>query len=276
MGGKTVLADAQFGVMRILRPFAGFVDVYQGQPASTPIMLTEVLDPPGGAALDPFAQTNTPGYSPKLIRGIDVPMGSRVVLWLPFITAYDAATSTTIRYQWTLIWRLRNTYDYRNARMPYHYPKQGAGVPETVGITLEDRVVIPCATQTLPYSQSPEPTGALANVVTNLRNEAVTTGATPLSNPLLPDGSIGYFQQGLGDPNASPIFSQPLYQQHEVQATGDELLLALTRDTTLLPTWDFGTLLLNDWQVNFYLGGSGLAAPPKPDIGVYMTTGSAP
>jgi hypothetical protein len=275
MAGKTVTADAQFGVARILRPFAGFVDVYQGQPASTPIMLTEVADPPGGTALDPFAQTRTPGYSSKLIRGVEVPIGSRVILWLPNIVAYDIGTSTIIRYQWTLCWRLRNTFDYRNARMPYHYPKQGAGIAET-GADAGERVVIPCATQTLPYSESPEPTGALDNVVTNLRNEAVTTGATPLSNPLLPDGSDGYFQQGLGDPNVSPVFSLPLYQLHEVQAVGDELLIGLTRDATLLPDWDFGTPLINDWQVNLCLGGSGAAAPPRPDIGVYVMTGTAP
>ena len=274
MTSSTVLADAQFGTARILRPFAGFVDVYQGQPASTPIMLTEVIDPPGGDPVDPLAAVRTAGYSPRLLRGIDVPFGSRVVLWLPAIYAVEAP-STVIRYQWTLIWRMRNVFDYRQARIPWHFPKQDAGAAET-GAEAGPRVVIPCATQTLHYSESPEPAAVTSNVTTNLRNESVSTGSTPLSNPLLPDGTIGYFQQGLGDPNVSPIFSQPLYQLHEVQACGDELLIGLSRDTAAVANWDFNTLLFNDWQVNFYLGGSGLAAPPKPDVGVYVLTGSAP
>lgn len=275
MPSSTVLADAQFGAARILRPFANFVDLYQGQPVSTPIMLTEVVDPPGGEPLDPLAQVNTPGYSPRLLRGIDVPLGSRVVLWLPALTALVAAPSTIARYEWTLCWRLRNVFDYRQARIPWHFPKQDAGFPET-GPEAGARVIIPCATQTLPYPETPEPAGTIANVVTNLRQEAVSTGRTPPSNPLIPSGGIGYYQQGLGDPNASPIFSQPLYQIHEVQAVGDELLIALTRNGDVVPNWDFNTPLLNDWQVNFYLGGTGAAAPPRPDIGVYVLTGSAP
>lgn len=274
-GSSNVLADAQFGTARILRPFDGFVPLYQGQPASTPIMLTEVVDPPGGSALDQAADVRSPGYSPRLIRGVDVPMGSRVILWLPNIAANDPGTGTEIRYEWTLVWRLRNVYDYRNFRTPYHYPKQVDGIAET-GAEAGPRVVIPAATQTLPYSQSPEPAGALANVVTNLRNEAVSVGGTPLSSPLVPAGGIGYFQQGVADPTTLPIASRPLYQVHEVQAVGDELLIGLTRSTTLVANWDFTTPLVRDWQVNLYLGGVGAAAPPKPDIGVYVMTGSAP
>lgn len=272
---SNVLADAQFGTARILRPFNGFIDLYQGQPASTPIMLTEVIDPPGGAALDPAAEVREPGYSPRLLRGLDVPIGSRVLLWLPSITAFDVVNDAYIRYQWTLIWRLRNVYDYRNFRTPYHYPKQAEGIPET-GPEAGARVVIPAATQTLPYSQAPEPTGALDNAVTNLRNETVSVGGTPLNSPIVPGGGIGYFQQGLGDPFVSPIFSQPIYQCHEVAAVGDELLIGLSRPVTDIPNWDFLTFAQNDWLVNFYLGGVGAAAPPRPDIGVYVMTGSAP
>ena len=61
MTSSTVLADAQFGTARILRPYDGFEAVYQGQPASTPIMLSEVVDPPGGDPLDPSASDHVTG-----------------------------------------------------------------------------------------------------------------------------------------------------------------------------------------------------------------------
>jgi|GEM_PF-1930246 len=277
MTASTVLADAQFGTARILRPYNGFESVYQGQPASTPIMLSEVVDPPGGDPLDPSASTRDTGYSPRLVRGLDVPMGSRVLVWLPQISALVTAPSTIARYHWTFIWRMRNVYDYRNARTPYHFPKQAAGAGET-GTDAGPRVIIPAATQTLPYSEAPEPAGATSNVSTNLRNEAVTTGATPLASPLLPGGLTGIIQQGLGDPNIFPAISRPIYQLHEVQACGDELLIGLTRATDVTANWDFNTPLLNDWQVRLYLGDP-TAFPPAiqiPDVGVYVMAGSAP
>lgn len=276
MTSSTVLADAQFGTARILRPYDGFEAVYQGQPASTPIMLSEVVDPPGGDPLDPSAATRDAGYSSRLVRGLDVPMGSRVLVWLPQISAIVAAPSTIARYQWTFIWRLRNVYDYRNSRTPYHFPKQAAGVPETGG-DAGPRVIIPAATQTLPYSQSPEPAGN-SGVLTNLRNEAVTTGASVIAAPLLPGGTTGIIQQGLGDPNIFPAIGRPIYQLHEVQACGDELLIGLTRATDVTPNWDFNTPLLQDWQVRLYLGDPSSFPPARqiPDVGVYVMTGSAP
>lgn len=278
MTGKTVLADAQFGVVRILRPFSGFESVYQGQPASTPLMLSEVVDPPGGAPLDSAAAVRDAGYSPRLVRGLDVPIGSRVLVWLPKIAAsLVGPPPTDVRYEWTFIWRLRNVYDYRNYRTPYHFPKQAAGAPET-GPSAGARVIIPAAVQTLPYSQSPEPAGATASVSTNLRQEAVTTGAPVISAPLLPGGGTGVIQQGLGDPNVFAAIARPIYQLHEVQACGDELLIALTRATSPTANWDFNTPLLNDWQVRLYLGDpSGVAGfQTLPDVGVYVMTGSAP
>lgn len=129
MPGKMVTADAQFGIARILRPWNGALSLtgpYEGQPVSTQIMLTEVLTSPGGAPLDPFAETGSAGYASNLIKGLDVPIGSRVILWLP---AIQSGGIVDFRYSWSITWRLRNVYDYRNARMPFHFPKQGEGVP---------------------------------------------------------------------------------------------------------------------------------------------------
>lgn len=269
---SNVLADAQFSVVRILRPWDGAVALdgpYNGQPTTTPIMLTEVLDPPGGEPRDQFAVTKTLGYDPNLVRGIDVPLGSRVLLWLPAIQA-GGSPEEPWRYRWSIMWRLRNTFDYRNARIPYHYPKQGEGVPDTTPGAAGPRVVIPAALQTLPYSQSPEPTGAGDRVTTNLRTEFNSTGNPGYGGalPFMPGGVRGVIQQGIANPAVNAAAPFPLYQLCEVQAVGDELLIGLSRELSLeAPVWDFAT---NDFFVAQYLGSN------FPDIGVYVLTGSAP
>lgn len=271
MPGKMVTADAQFGIARILRPWNGALSLtgpYQGQPVSTQIMLTEVLTPPGGAPLDPFAETGSAGYASNLIKGLDVPIGSRVILWLP---AIQSGGLLAFRYSWSITWRLRNVYDYRNARMPFHFPKQGEGVPDTSTVPAEPRVVVPCAVQSVIYAESPEPVGLFTRTTAKIRAEDVSTGFSQLGLPFIPSpvGGTGIFQQGLADPNVNPAAPYPLYMVHEVQAVGDEMLISLFRTDAggLSPTWDFAT---DDQFVGQYLGSD------FPDIGVYAMVGTAP
>ena len=80
--GQTVLVDAQFGIAKILRPYAGFEADYQGNQVSNAIALTE-----RGIALDPLA--GKPGYAPNLLRGLPVSLGARIVLWIPNVVAGD-------------------------------------------------------------------------------------------------------------------------------------------------------------------------------------------
>lgn len=267
MAGRTVLADAQFGVARILRPWDGALSLtgpYQGASVSRQIMLTEVIDPPGGQPLDPFAQARQTGYDPALVKGIEVPVGSRVVLWLP---AIQFGGMTPGRYAWSIMWRLRNTYDYRNARIPYHYPKQGEGVADTTPGVAGPRVVIPAAYQSVIYNETPEPGSATARVNPNIRSEDVTTGSSNLGLPFLPGGSEGHIQQGLANPAVNAAAPYPLYQVHEVQAVGDEMLISVYRDNSAGGSWDFAT---TDQFLAQYLGSN------FPDIGVYVLVGSAP
>jgi len=282
-GGKTVAADAQFGIVRILRPYKDFESLYGGKPAFRQIMLTEVIDPPGGQALDESAGKT--GYDPELVRGLPVPFGSRVVLWIPKLVPQSIEA---VRYRWTLQWRLRNIFDYRLTRVGYHYPKQGVGAKDTTTLPAKPRVVLPAANQTVIYNEEPQPAGVRDTVAGNMRIEDVTSGGdypsglapNYLGLPVNPDGSNGVIQQGILDPGSLTFGSSgraqaSLYQVHEVQAVGDELLIGLWRtEADAEPNWNFGTI---DSQINVLLG-AGVDGPQEvtPDVGVYVMCGSAP
>lgn len=282
MGGKTVMADAQFGIAHILRPFANFNAVYAGIPSYRQIMVSEVVNPPGGEALDPLAAAGTSGIDPNLVRGLPVPFGSRVVIWIPKIMPN---IFPQIRYNWSISWRLRNVFDYRQTRAPYHYPKQGLGVTDTSTVPPGLRTVIPAANQTIVYTQEPQPAGVTATVVSSMRIEDISAGGTygPAlvgSNglPLTPTGALGAIQQGLLDPAVvgfgdDGLAQAPFYEMHEVQAVGDELLIGVWREPAEAPNdvWDFDSV---DSSLFTFLGDG--RRGPMPDVGVLVMCGSSP
>jgi hypothetical protein len=284
---ETVLADAQFGVARILRPYLNFEADYQGQTVDHQIMMTEVITPPGGEPLDDRARLGLPGYDPALVRGLKVPYGARVSIWFPKILPLNvlSAPEPAIRYQWTIQWRLRNVFDFRQSRIPYHYPKQGAGVPDFGGGP-SARVVIPAANQTVVYTQTePLATDVSAGVAQSARMESYTFGGlfpgATLGNPFVPGGGIGAIQQGMLDPTTYVDAKSAFYQELEMQAVGDELLIGLTReDPGSYPNWAFASAPREfDRDVSVFLGAGvtvGPAAGVVPDIGVYVMVGSAP
>lgn len=259
---ENVLADAQFGIARILRPYAGFdaasgAGSYQGKPSETPIMLTE-----GGQALD--EQAGQPGYSPVLVRGLPVPYGARVTIWVPLVAPVLESTGPT-GYVWGVVWRLRNTFDFRQRRIPYHYPKQAAGVPFMGG----ERVVIPAASQSVVYNQS-EPSTAFLPAVQTCYAEAIQFQySLNLLAPLTPSGSYGTIEQGLINTNPTVEALSTTYQVAELQALGDEMLIGLYRAGA---PWDFGVGGV-DQQLSTVLGSN---YGTYPDIGVYVLAGSAP
>lgn len=274
--GRHIAADAQFGIVHILRPFSGFEAVYTGQSAIRPIMFTE-----GGQATDPLAGTT--GYSARLIKGLSVPLGARVVLWLPLLVGIIAAPLAIWNYKWAVTWRLRNTFDFRQSRIPFHLGKQGVGVPDTtVPLANQARVVIPACVQSTLYSQPrPEIFSSTNNFGPTAINQAelIMVDATNVgAAPLLPSGVNGFFEQGLSDP-ATTAQNQS-YIPYEIQAEGDELLIGVTRDvtadfqtTTAAANWNFAVDQV-DHQLSVNFGnGSGTTLP---DIGVYVMSGSAP
>lgn len=265
--------DAQFGIVKILKPYTGYETDYQGQITLRPIMFTE-----GGLPLDEAA--GKPGYSPFLIRGLAVPFGARVVLWLPIVIGIDTGAGSFWNYKWQITWRLRNVFDYRSQRKAFHYPKQGVGVADTNFPPPDDaRVVIPAALASTLYSQPrPElfgPTNQSGPTVINQADLVMVDGTNIAGAPFIPGGHNGYAEQGLQDPAIPSNASQtPSYLPHEVQAEGDEMLISLTRDAasnygapSTAVFWDF-TAGHADHPLSLFLAGS-------PDIGVYVSSGKA-
>jgi hypothetical protein len=282
---EVVMADAQFTNARILRPYAKFdapvgPGSYQGASPLTPIMFSE-----GGKALDALAGTT--GYAPTLLSGLAVPFGARVQLWLPVAT-----TTSGSPYEWSIYWRMRNVFDFRQTRTPFHYPKQVDGAPATLALPppgfaadVGNRVIIPAANHVVVYNQGEPPDAPSPSVgVNKAKQERIAAFPGSFALPLLPSGNFGTFQQGVFDPAAFPLpplstaFAYaPMFDVFDVQATGDELLIGLTRkDTVPSVPWDFAPPLATgaDFLLSVLFGtGSGKAIP---DLGVYVMFGSAP
>lgn len=256
-----VLADAQFGVMRIIRPVTGFETTYEGVSADSPIYMFE-----GNKHLDQLAEDQTPGYDPTLARGLSVPMGARVMLWIPNVFWPD--TPADSGYEWIIMWRLRNVFDFRQARIPFHFPKQSNGPDDTtVPLGQRERVTIPAAYNTITYIQT-EPTAQLGRAIQHTHSEDLEMGTNVLAGPLLPDGTEQAIEQGVFDPSVISDAKRPQWLVHEVQAMGDEMLIAVRRDASAPDTdWAFAGV---DERFSQFLGQQ------FPDVGVYVSVGTAP
>jgi hypothetical protein len=255
------LADARFSKSFILRPYIDFEDDYEGQSAAFPVMFTEEQE-----ALD--NQAGEPGYDPNLVKGLSVPMGARCLIWLP-TTKWIVSIADQRPYQWNIIWRLRNTFDYRKDRKRYHYPKQTAGFPYAGDATA--RVVIPSAVQSIVYNDA-APVPAQGVAFNTMYFDVVQIEADGRSvRPFVPGGGNGVVEQGVTTINPGKTNAYPTYALHEVQAAGDELLIAARRDVTEYPNWEFDGV--DERFSNAFGKGSG---EQQPDLGVYVHVGSAP
>lgn len=261
---QNVALDAQYGVVRILRPFTGFATTYTGVDSRTLLQMTQ-----GGTALD--LEAGQPGYDPNLVAGLASPIGAQALIWLPQIQPRTPATDG--EYNWRVSFRLRNAYDYRQRRIPFHYAKQAPGVADAGNA----RVVIPAAIQSFTVNGA-EPTGA-GGMTQNVRLEDFSTrfngDGTTTFLPLVPGGGTGHIQQGLYDAAVPNTAFAPLYTLVEVPVSGDELLIGLYRapvSQAAPSNWNFAA-----GQADFIVSqllGDGLGQV-FPDIGVYVMFGSA-
>lgn len=254
------MADAQFGVQTVLRPYVGFESVYAtGVSGSTPIPFVEA----GEGPTDPEA--GKPGYSPRLLRGIPVAFGSRIQIALPSILNTEDSG-----YTWQIVWRLRGPGDgmRSDGRLGWHFPKTANGQPEAVGGMPTDRILIPALYETILYT-SAEPAGD-GRASSNLRIAVTSPKSDVVPLPLLPGGVTGYYQQGVIDPGGtfpwSGLGPYPSYSSYFTNAKGDEMILVLYRDS--VTDWDFAT---TDALVYSMFG------PNSPSgIGVYVCQGTSP
>jgi len=266
-----VLADAQLTNVKVLKPFAGFEAVYQGKLASTPIAFPGDLDP----------QAGRPGFDRHLMRGIPVPEGARVLLWIPQCTG---AQDGFQEYIYRVVWRFSTLRKYRSPgradipRGPYHIPVQLPGAPDTT-VGSQPRVIVPAAWRNVAFEQ---PEAPMTNGRVNLRPEEIAIVEPSLldaARPLLADGSDGIIQQGVLDPATNPASApQPLFEPFWFDAEGDELLILANRRTfgdLTHPFWDFKSAGVDFPFSNIYGTGDGAHAS-FPGVGIYIQTGANP
>jgi hypothetical protein len=302
VAGQNVLVDAQFGMARILKPFPNFEARYQGQPASVPIAF------PG--TIDREAELGVQGFDPNLIAGIPVPIGARVMIWIPSaLIDYFVPTP----YQYQIIWRLRSIGDFVDAfnqnvpkdQMPYyHLRRRELGVANDPADPASRRVVIPGAIQTIAYEQ-PEPSTSVfvnANGVIHLRGQLIiplgaegfdnVTGSNLWQGPFLPPPrpgppEIGIITQGVFpfvEGPTAPDFNGgipggPVYHPFWFDAEGDEMLIFARRvDVDVSDpndTWDFANPDLDQSFSNTFGTNNGTRQPIET-VGIFVFTGTAP
>lgn len=277
-----------YTIEALLRPYPAAVNPaiaialgsYHGVACTTPIMFTE-----NGEALDGMA--GRPGYSPRLARGLPVPMGARLIVWLPAIPVLNAASVCVGYYKWMFGWRLRSANDMQADPQAgsFHMGAVVEGVAETTVGNVGARVGRPAAWQPITYVPAePAPgAGALASIanraVSGLHPEDVYAELGELPQPKMPGvATSAQLQQGVSDPGGTlpgviPLANMPLWTPHEVTALGDELLVGCYRAATvLLPAdvnWDFSAAHSDR------LFGLLFAANTHPQMGVRVFTGVA-
>ena len=304
---ETVLADAQFTLAAVLRPFDGFEFVYQGQSIFAPIAFPGGLDDDAGKT----------GFSPYLAKGLSVPMGAKMQIWFPAVVGLSNEGDPILDYKYQLVWRLRNVGDFQRRQKPYHLSKESFGAPDTFlagsPSDPEQQFVLPTASETVLYQQvEPAPASGLTTApgigLGNLRSELIavpsnlietldTAGlpflppnAAPNFNngfpvPSPPPGTnfqpLGFLQQGVIDPSVSNAAPGALFRPYFTVAKGDELIILAFRNNDVNSSlkWDFHGFdfqFSNLYGTNAFPPSGTTSHKPFPDLGIYVFAGSNP
>jgi hypothetical protein len=278
---EAVMADAQFGNVRVLLPFQGFESVYQGQSGSIPIAF------PGGR--DPNAEANAEGFDPNLCLGHPVPRGSRISIGIPIC---EDAQNQQVDYRYFFIFRDRNLRDFRGSgrqgqRQPYHYAKQGLGALDTLLAVPQRRYPVDARFMTIGYEQQ-EPSSP-GPALLHLYPEAVIPKAPVRYRPLLPDGTNGALDQGIYNPaffNASTASRKIARRaEYQIDCLGDDLIILAQKipdQEGQFSDWQFFVGQEDDAFANIY--GSFITQGPPEQVlheqyenaGIRVTTGSNP
>lgn len=266
-GGSSaaVMADAQYTLVRVCRPFADFERVYQGRPATVPIAFPGVLDPRAAAG--------QAGFSPALLKGYPVPFGSRLVIEIPVCFNED----TPSLYSYRLIWRFAGSKTAQEAR-PMHLRSQSRGAPDSTGTSPALRYPTPASWHMIAYEET-EPVSGSGRLV--IRVERIIPVVDSLVAPRLPNGAMATIEQGIFDPadfapgSATPV--SPTYVPFWTDAMGDELLLLANPEPADSEgrVWDFTDPALDKPFSDLY-GSSNGARPPRLDVGITLQTGTSP
>lgn len=269
---EAVLADAQFSVARVFRPYEGFETDYSGQTVRRPIAIPGNLDPD---ALQPS------GFDSNLIAGIPVPMGSKVMLWIPTIFQDNGdGDFGIVPYRYQISFRLRNIRDFRERRSAYHFPRQSPGAGGEFVVPAAQKVVLfegprtqlingPATSQ---FSTVPEVFATHEAVV-----ERITFPSELPMPPLVPGGALGSYQQGVVDFGGAFNANQTVtFNSIQLDCEGDELMIAVDKadNQNNDDTWNFSDPNGTDFGFSQFFG-TGTGAIVR-DLGIYVFTGSNP
>jgi hypothetical protein len=271
---ENVLFDPQFSLQRVLKPFDGFEDTYQGKSGTAPIAMYAPDENGQRPPRDPDA--GKPGFSPNLLRYFDVPMGALVAMWLPMAFYAEGDQVFTATYGYRVKWRMRNVTDYRNRRTPYHINQQFPGAPDSSDVANPQRLIIPAAYDNVELQQ---PTPLAGPVEIKLRpREYVTPPSTEILDdlPLLPGGLLGVHEQGIFDPStfgpgADVVRNAMFFPPKFFLARGDQMIVeALKITNRVAEPWDFGA---TGADLTF---GKLYGSDSPEGSGIYIFTGAGP
>lgn len=120
----------EYSTAQIVKPFQGFESKYSGLLVSdNPIAIPGDLD----------AMAGKPGYDPNLLKGIPVPLGAKIYIWLPWFAPSTYGDTAASSYRYKLVWRLRSLADQvadADKKLSAHFGRLLPGVaqaPRTTG-----------------------------------------------------------------------------------------------------------------------------------------------
>ncbi len=282
-GGSSVavMADAQFGNVRVLMPYTDFEDDYQGRAGSIPIAF------PGGefGGLSDQAAGHVDGYRLNQQKGHPVPRGSRISIGIPLTCGTNGVF--TLCYRYWLVFRDQNVRTTRNpqrggVRQPWHYPRMGQGATDTTLVVPTAFTPIDARYHCMGYEQSEPAVGSNEPGILHIYPEAVIPEPNVIPNPLVhpPNGvvQVGSLQQGIYDTAFVPPSDQCMRDEFQVDCDGDEIIILAQRipDDGDFGTWDFDA---GDAAFSNIFGRGGFAVRQHvlfEDGGIRVCTGTNP
>jgi len=275
----SVTNDAQFGALRVLKPYTGFEAQYQGLRAVTevgfparPVIFTPVGEPP----TDPAAGKE--GFDPNLLNFMPVTEGARLKIWVPAVHLTEPDFIVPYRYQ--LHWRQSDMNVYLS-RLDgqYHIPNETPGAADTTApIGQQTRFIIPSANSGI-FVDRALVADPLPQASDLKRDVFVMRSDVPMGFPILPNGNAGVYQQGIADPAVDPNFAAlSAFVAWETIARGDRLLITAEREP--IPeapvNWNFDPSGGLDFGFSNLYGTAALGTPHAsfPFVGIYVLLGA--
>ena len=281
---ETIIRTPEFSIASVIKPFANFESVYQGQPVlSNPLIMPGTSDPLAGK----------PGYDPNLLAGVPVPIGSDILIYIPRILPVYGQTAPI--YSYTLIWRVRSQQEAvadENFLLSGNLGPRLPGVPDLTGTSPGPRFVIPAAMETLVFTDA-EPSIPSIPAGQNARSLQIEIFGGVWQAPLMPNfppggvaasklNKAGVVSQGLYDDTAvsgsgsdyarAGWRGAPSYNVLQRKSLGNELMIMVSRSAeTPNEAWDFAG---SDVYFSELFGTNNGARPPIPNTGILLFTGS--